>query len=446
MEPPPAGIRTKKNLPFHIMENDIRTFAGRTCQSRRHFMEGTARSALGVGLTVPFLRGQSFGQASGGNGGGGKAKSLIYLYLSGGMSHVDTFDPKSGSDIMGPSELINTKADPVKLGDKLAGLAKVADKIAVINSMMSTDGAHEQGQYIMHTAYKKIATIVHPTMGPFAEELLGRRGDVLPDSVVIGQGTSNSGYLDPSRSPLPIADPSGGVPNTTLLTDSERFDRRMEIAQKIGKRFTDRFQYAGPKSYVEYYDQATRLLKSDALQAFDLTQESGRETYGMNRLGQGCLLARRLVEKGVRVVEVTAGGWDMHQDVAAGLQTRLPELDQALAALIADLESRGLLDSTLIAVGTEFGRTPKINMNEGRDHYPAAFSTMLAGGGIRGGQVYGATDKSARKVTTKPTRPQDFIATIGYGLGVPLDKTIYSPNGRPFKFARDGEPVTEIYG
>ena len=406
-------------------------------------MEQTAKTTLGVGLGLPFLTAPGKSRAA--DEGGGKAKSLIYIYLSGGMTHLDTFDPKTSKDVMGATELLDTNADPIKLGGLFTNLAKQADKIAVINSMTSTNGAHEQGQYIMRTGYNKRSTIVHPTMGPFAEELLERRGKILPDSVVIGQSTSNAGYLDPSRSPLPIADPTGGVPNTSILTDDERFTRRMEIAQSLGKHFVEKFKYSGPKSYVEYYDQATTLLKSNELSVFDLSGESMRDEYGMGRLGQGCLLARRLVESGVRVIEVVSGGWDMHLNVDTALQGRVPELDQALSTLIKDLSERGLLDSTLIAVGTEFGRTPGINMNSGRDHYPAAYSSMLAGGGIKGGQVYGSTDKQGKKVTSDPMRPEDFLATIGYGLGVPLDQTIYSPSRRPFTFANDGVPATKLY-
>ncbi len=426
------------------MIHQLIDLAGKSSPSRRLFMEHTAKTTLGVGLGLPILTAPGKAKAQGSDGGG-KAKSLIYIYLSGGMSHLDTFDPKTSKDVMGATEVLDTKADPIKLGNLFENLAQQADKIAVINSMTSTNGAHEQGQYIMRTGYNKRSTIVHPTMGPFAEELLGKRGEILPDSVVIGQSTSNAGYLDPALSPLPISDPTGGVPNTSLLTDEERFSRRMEIAQSLGKNFVEKFKYNGPRSYVEYYDQATTLLKSDELKVFDLSGESNREQFGMNRLGQGCLLARRLVESGVRVIEVVSGGWDMHLNVDTSLQGRVPELDQALSTLIQDLDQRGLLESTLIAVGTEFGRTPNINMNSGRDHYPAAYSAMLAGGGVKGGQVYGATDKQGKKVTSDPMRPEDFLATIGHALGVPLEQTIYSPSRRPFTFGNDGKPATKLF-
>ena len=416
----------------------IASLAGNDCQSRRLFMEMSAKLSLGVSLSVPFLP-KTFKAQD-----GAKAKNLIYIYLSGGMTHLDTFDPKRG-DVMGKSESIDSPVDNMKFGSLLPGLASQADKLAVINSMTSTNGAHEQGQYIMRTGYEKRATIVHPTVGPWAERLLGKREGTLPDSVVVGRSTSNAGFMEPALSPRPIADPGGGVPNTNLIVGGDRFSRRMEMASKLGQQFTEKFKYAGPDSYVEYYNQANALLNSDALSAFDISGEANRGDYGESRLGQGCLLARRLVENGVRVVEVISGGWDMHVGVDLATRSKLPELDTAVSTLLKDLESRGLLESTLVAIGTEFGRTPDLNMNEGRDHYPAAYSCVLAGGGVKGGTVYGSTDGAGKKVKSDPMKPEDFLATIGYGMGLPLEETIYSPTQRPFTFANHGEPATKLF-
>ncbi len=420
---------------MHIAE-----LAGKDPFSRRYFMEMTAKLSFGLSLSVPFLPRNFRAQE------GKKAQNLIYIYLSGGMTHLDTFDPKRTGAVMGPTTILDTKVDNMKFGNHLTELAQVADKLAVINSMTSTNGAHEQGEYIMRTGYEKRATIVHPTVGPWAETLLGKRGKELPDSVLVGQSTSNAGFMDPSLSPLPIAAPAGGVPNTDPIVEGDRFQRRMEMDQKLGQQFTEKFKYTGPKSYVEYYNQANTLLKGDALKAFDISSEPNRAEYGENRLGLGCLLARKLVESGVRVIEVVSGGWDMHQDIDNGMQARVPEFDKALATLIKDLDQRGLLQSTLIAVGTEFGRTPDINMNAGRDHYPAAYSCVLAGGGIKGGTVYGETDGVGKKVKSNPVKPEDFLATIGHGLGLNLDEVVYSPTQRPFTFADKGQPVTAIYG
>ena len=337
------------------MIDQITTFARDNDLSRRGFIEGTARAALGVGIGVPFLSSETLAEEGTSHG---KAKSLIYIFQHGGMTHLDTLDPKDDPALMGSSKKIDTNADPIKLGSSFASLAKVADKFAVINSMSTTTGAHDQGAYIMKRGYQKRGTIVHPTMGPFAEHLLGRRGKVLPDSFVIGEPTSNSGYLDPALTPLPIADPAVGMLNTSLTTDDERFQRRMNIASELGTQFLETANYQGPKSYVEFYDQAARFLKSEELDVFDLSGEKNREDYGMGKIGQGCLLARRLVEEGVRVIQVSTYGWDMHSEVEGRIATLGGELAQAVAALITDLDQRGLLESTLVAVGTEFGRTP----------------------------------------------------------------------------------------
>ena len=419
---------------MHIAE-----LAGKDSLSRRYFMERTARMALGVGLSVPFLPKNFKAQEA------AKGKNLIYVYLSGGMSHLDTFDAKrAGSEVMGPTKTIDTNVDDIKFGEPLSNLARIADKLAVIRGMSSTNGAHEQGRYIMRTAYEKRATIVHPTMGPFAEKMLGKRNEVLPDSVVIGQSTSNAGWLEPALSPLPIADPAGGVPNTLLTTEDARFDRRMKMAQKLGNQFISKYKYAGPESYVEYYEQANKLLKSDALKAFDISTEDG-SAYGSTRIGNGCLLARKLIENGVRVVEVVAGGWDMHIGLRESMATRGPEMDQAVAALINDLDQRGLLESTIVAVGTEFGRTPDFNMNSGRDHFPAAYSCMLAGGGVKGGVAYSETDNNGKKVKGPIVKPEDFIATIGHGLGIDTEEVVYSATQRPFTFGGKGKPVTDLF-
>ncbi|MEM9283056.1 MAG: DUF1501 domain-containing protein [Verrucomicrobiota bacterium] len=427
---------------MHIAE-----LAGKDPHSRRYFMEQTARLAFGVGLSTPLAAALNSANAQAVENGGGTAKSLIYIFCSGGMSHLDTFDVtnKSGS-VMFDEKPINTNVDGIQMGHHFTHMAKQADKTAIINSIFSTNGDHSQGSYLNRTGYEKRATIVHPTVGPFAERLLGKRNEVLPDSVIVGRSTSNAGFLDPALSPLPIANPAGGVPNSELLTDNERFNRRMEIARKLGDQFIKTAKYAGPKSYVEYYNQANNLLQSTELEAFDLSGEPNRGDYGDTKVGQGCLLARRLVERGVRVVEVHHGGMDMHDNLESVAGDAFNPLDQAVATLLKDLESKGLLGTTLVAIGTEFGRTPEITRNAGRNHHPSAYSTVLAGGGIVGGQAYGASDKSGKKVANNPVRPEDFLATLGYALGVPLEERIYSASRRPFTFANDGKPVVELFG
>tara|TARA_R110000850_G_scaffold96999_15_gene202684 strand:- start:1519 stop:2802 length:1284 start_codon:yes stop_codon:yes gene_type:complete len=426
---------------------NINELAGKNDFSRRTFMERTAKASLGVSVATTF--GSALSQkamAQEAAAGGGKAKSLIYIYCSGGMTHLDTFDPKKSAD-MGSTEIINGKADGMVFGQHLKGIAAQSDKVSVINSMSSTNGAHAQARYQMMTGYNQLATIVHPHIGPYAEKYFGKRNDLLPDSVVVNKGTSNSGYLDPALSPLPVANPEAGIANSVITTTEDRFKQRMDMSLDIGQTFVDKYQhYSSPKGYIEFYDQASRLLQSEELGVFDLSGESDRQAYGMNNLGQGCLLARRLVENGVRVIEVHCGGWDMHADVSGSTATRLPPFDQAISTLITDLESRGLLDSTMIVVGTDFGRTARINERAGRDHQPAVFSTMFAGGGITGGQAYGESDEIGRRVGSDKVSVEDFHATIGYGLGIDLSYELYSPSGRPFVFGNHGKPVTSLFG
>ncbi|MEM7600421.1 MAG: DUF1501 domain-containing protein [Verrucomicrobiota bacterium] len=426
---------------------NIKEIAGNNDLSRRTFMERTAKASLGVSVATTFGAALSQKAIAEETAGGGKAKSLIYIYCSGGMTHLDTFDPKEGNkEVMGDTKMINGKTDGMRFGSYLTGIAEVSDKISVINSMSSTNGAHAQARYQMMTGYNQLATIVHPHIGPFAEKYFGKRNELLPDSVVVNRGTSNSGYLDPALSPLPVANPDAGIANSVMTTTEDRFKQRMEMSLDIGKNFVDKYQhYSSPKGYIEFYDQASQLLQSEELEAFDISGESNRQDYGMDKLGQGCLLARRLVENGVRVVEVHCGGWDMHNDIQGSMSNRLPSFDQAVSTLIKDLDSRGLLETTMVVVGTDFGRTSRINDRAGRDHQPAVFSTMFAGGGITGGRTYGTSDANGRRVGSDKVSVEDFHATIGYGLGVDLGYEIYSPSGRPFVFGNHGKPVTSLF-
>jgi uncharacterized protein (DUF1501 family) len=247
-----------------------------------------------------------------------------------------------------------------------------------------------------------------------------------------------------------ISNPMSGLQNSKRighLTESD-FDYRLNLAQKLDTSFRASYDYADVRAMGDIYKDAVKIMKSEDLVAFDLNKESAEmhELYGSDSFNQGCLLARRLVEHGVRFVEVTLGGWDTHNDNFVRVPENCSKLDQGLAALLSDLEKRGMLQDTLVVVTTEFGRTPKINQNEGRDHYPKAFSSILAGGGIRGGQIYGKTDKGGHEVAEDKVSPPDFNATIAYALGLPLDQVIFSPSKRPFTVADKGQPITQLFG
>jgi hypothetical protein len=422
--------------------------------SRREFMLRTAKTALGVTL-LPGLAGKMAAAAESsksgpGTPGFGKAKHVIYLWMNGGMTHLDTFDPKDG-DTKGPSDKVKAKAEGIDfLGGYLPKLAEQANKLSIIRSMSSKTGVHEAGTYIMKTGYEPRGTIVHPAMGVWASHFLGRIKDVtLPDSVIVNSGSSypGAGFMPPAMSPVPISNPDNGLQNIAPTTQESMFEKRLGLMNEFDTSFRKKFQSEEVKAYTEFYDETLKLMKSEDLKAFDLTQEAAetREKYGRHSFGQGCLLARRLVESGVRFVEVQMGGWDMHNTIDTAMTNNGAVLDTAFSALLQDLEAKGLLDSTLVVLGSEFGRTPDINENDGRDHYPLAYSTVLAGGGVKKGFAYGATDKDGRRPADKQTSPQDFLATVGHAMGLPVDEVVMSPSARPFRVADKGLPVIDIF-
>jgi len=247
-----------------------------------------------------------------------------------------------------------------------------------------------------------------------------------------------------------INNPEQGLQNSARKeTVSETaFNRRLDMARHLDAPFHEAFPQKNVRAYRDLYDEALSLMKSEDLKAFDIASEPAavRERYGDDNFGQGCLLARRLVQHGVRFVEVSLGRWDTHVNNFVEVPERCDILDRGLSALVQDLEANGMLEDTLIVLASEFGRTPKINGNEGRDHYPKAFTTLLAGGGVKGGTVYGKTDEEGAEVVENKVSVPDLNATIGYALGLPLDQVLYSPSKRPFTVADKGQPITALFG
>lgn len=422
--------------------------------TRRQFVSNAARAYLGVHL-FPLLGGTMASAATEVAAKGGTAKNVIYLFMAGGMSHVDTFDPKpKKKDVMGKTEAISTKADGVMIGHYLPKTAAVMDHVCVINSMNSTQGAHAQGSYVMHTSYGMRGTIKHPSLGSWVLRLGGRVHPELPGFVAINSAPENAsgGFLGAKYSAAPIGSPDAGLLDSHRPSNvsSDDFERRLSLADKMNHEFHNRYPNADVEAYEDLYREAISLMNSKDLKAFDLREESEatRKLYGSGRFAQGCLLARRLVDNGVRFVEVQLGGWDTHYDNFAGVAGRCQEFDQAYSALITDLAKSGRLKDTLVVVATEFGRSPEIQSEhkDGRDHHPQAFSCLLAGGGIKGGLKYGSTDASASKITEGIVTAQDFNATIAYALSLPYDTMVMSPSKRPFKIADKGVPVTALFG
>ncbi len=312
--------------------------------TRRQFVTNAARAYLGVHL-FPMLGGTIASAAPEGTVKGGTAKSVIYLYMSGGMSHLDTFDPKpKKKDVMGKTEAIPTNADGIMVGHYLKKTAEVMDKVCVINSMNSTQGAHEQGAYIMHTSYSLRGTIKHPSLGAWVLQLGGRIHPELPGFVAVDSAPdlAGGGFLGAKYSAALIGSPDQGLQDSLRSAEvtQQDFERRLSLADKMNRQFHERYANLDVKAYEELYREAISLMNSQDLKAFDLKQEpqSTRSLYGSGRFAQGCLLARRLVQNGVRFVEVQLGGWDTHYDNFTGVAGRCQEFDQAYAALIADLE------------------------------------------------------------------------------------------------------------
>jgi hypothetical protein len=421
--------------------------------SRRAFCERWASAALGV-TVLHGLGGSAFAKeaaktaavAAPSGPGYGKAKNIIFLQMIGGMTHIDTLDPKEGPT-QGPKTPIKTKAD-FQLGGTMTNLAKQADKISIIRSMTSKTGVHAAGQYVIRTGYEQRGTIKHPNIGAWAQHFLGHSHKTLPSSVCVNRQPQNgNGFFPSSFSPLPILDPDSGLQYAQSEASPEQMIKRLVMLDQLDAGFRERFQTSEVKSYTQFYDKTVSIMSSTDLEAFHLDDEPAdlKAKYGKGKFGQGCLLARRLVEKGIRAVEVAKGGWDMHNNIDDALDEHGAEMDQALAALLEDLQERGLLATTLVVLCSEFGRGPKINGNGGRDHHPKVFSTLFAGGGIKGGFIYGSSDNAGVAVADKQTSPQDFLSTIGWSLGLPIDEVVMSPSNRPFTVGDKGKAVMELF-
>ncbi|MBL9178282.1 MAG: DUF1501 domain-containing protein [Verrucomicrobiaceae bacterium] len=415
--------------------------------SRRAFCERWAKAALGVTVLHGAARHASAAEAAAVAGPGfGKAKNVIFLQMIGGMSHIDTLDPKEGPT-QGPKAPVKTNAD-FQLGGTMENLAKQADKIAIIRSMTSKTGVHASGQYLIRSGYEQRGTIQHPNIGAWAQHFKGPSHKTLPSNVCINrQPNAGNGFFPASFSPLPILDPEAGLQYSQGDVSAEVLHKRLAMLDKLDAGFRDRFQTAGVKSYTQFYEKTVSIMSSADLEVFRLGDEPDalREKYGRNSFGQGCLLARRLVEKGIRYIEVASGGWDMHNNIEEGLEEKGAELDVALSALLEDLQERGLLATTLVVLCSEFGRGPHINSNAGRDHHPKVFSVLLAGGGVKGGFIHGSSDKEGMSVADKQTSPQDFLSTVGWSLGLPVDEVVMSPSNRPFTVGDKGRPVMDVF-
>jgi uncharacterized protein (DUF1501 family) len=386
-----------------------------------------------------------------------KAKSVIHIFLPGGIAHQETFDPKPYAPIEYRGELsaIPTKIPGEVFCETLPQTAQIADKITVIRSFSHGEAAHERGTHNMMTGSRPSPALVYPSMGSVVSHEYGPREN-LPPYVCIPNAPNEyagSGYLSSSFGPFSLgADPaSKGFTvrdlNLPHGVDTARFERRRTALDAVNDYFARKEKSDTLAAMNTFYDRAYSLISSEkARAAFDIAAEPEaiRNEYGMNAAGQRMLMARRLVAAGVRFVTLTYGSWDMHNSITAGMKNSMPAFDQAFAALIRDLDRTGLLNETLVLVSSEFGRTPKINGTAGRDHWPKVFSVVLAGGGIKQGMIYGASNAVASEPEKDEMDPGDLATTIFHQLGIVADKELMAPGDRPIEIVDGGKVRKEL--
>ncbi|MEW4562021.1 DUF1501 domain-containing protein [Bremerella sp. JC770] len=384
-------------------------------------------------------------------------KSVILLWMSGGPATIDMWDLKSGHENGGDFKAISTATSGIHISEHLPRLAHWTDELAIVRSMTSSEGDHGRGTHYVRTGYQPQGAIRFPAFGSIIAKEMANPEAKIPNFVSIAPtrrfGTLTGGFLGPNYAPLAIEADAAGTLTVANLDAPSRVDRdrvlsRQRKLNELNTTFEQRHQASSVvQGFQAASSRAARLMSPKAASAFDIMTESdtARDAYGQTSFGQGCLLARRLVERGVRFVEVSLDGWDTHSDNFSQVAGLSSVLDKGFATLMSDLKDRGMLESTLVVCMGEFGRTPKINGSSGRDHYPAAWSAVLAGGGIQGGQTYGSTTKDGSEVLENPVTPPDLLATVSSLLGVDPRKQNMSNVGRPIRVADpNATPIAEL--
>jgi hypothetical protein len=393
-----------------------------------------------------------------------KAKSVIHVYLQGGFAHMDSFDPKpdAPAEYRGVLDTVQTKLPGVRFSEHMAKTAEVADKLTVVRSMTHTEVDHSRGEHSMFTGYRPSPALVYPSIGSVASHEYGPRHDMPPYIVVPTAGSQflGSGYLSNAHGPFALGTDPGRPGfavrdlNLPAGVDDARFHGRKEWKELVDDHFARTEKDDALAAMDSFYQRAYGMLASPTVRdAFSLKGETEetKKLYGMAGLtgplgfrnggAARFLIARRLVEAGARFVTLTFGAWDTHAYHYKGIEVQMPLLDIALAGMITDLDRRGLLDSTLVVVNSEFGRTPKVNAGGGRDHWPRVFSIVLAGGGVKRGEVYGASDALAAEPTRTPLGVEDYAHTLYHLLGIDASKDLMSPGNRPQPIVTGGQVV-----
>ena len=410
--------------------------------SRRSFLHAVSAGAIAAG-TLSFrdvisLRADELRK---------QGMSMILLYMQGGPSQFETFDPKPGLETGGPTKAITTVTPGIEIAEGWSHLAKQMQDVALIRSLNNKEGNHQRALYQMHTGYVPSGSVKHPSLGSAIAKEIGDPTHDLPAVVSVGR-TVGAGFLGVDYEPFAVQNPGQIPQNVTAQVESGRFNRRLGVLNELEEDFAARGGETVVANHQRLYEKTRKLVQSPQVKTFDLSTEPQalRQKYGETPFGNGCLLARRLVEAGVTFVEVTLGNWDTHDDNFNRCKTLSEQCDPGFAALIADLKDRGRLDKTLVLWVGEFGRTPRINPRIGRDHYPRVFNAAIAGGGIKGGQVIGASTKDGMAVERDPVSVADLFSTVCKSLQVDPRKENMSPIGRPLKIVDGGEPVEKLFG
>jgi uncharacterized protein (DUF1501 family) len=421
------------------------------------FPHRTRREFLGAGLvgTLGFALSPAFQRLLAKEGPARRAKACVLVWLNGGPSHLDTFDlkPDAPDDVRGTFKPIDTAAPGVRLCEHLPQLAKQARDLAVVRSLTSKEGDHDRAYHLLHTGNLRDETVEYPSLGSVVARTWTGEEDELPGYVAINGGAPGAGFLGVEYAPHLIANLDAPLENVNLPegVGEDRLERRLKALDALNKGFARRSNPARVADHERMTARALRFRKSPALKAFDLSAEKPEtlKAYGLTEetpnFAKAGVLTRRLIEAGVRFVEVVLDGWDTHADNFNATANLMKQLDPALASLTRELSERGLLKDTLVLCLGEFGRTPKINGDRGRDHWSDAFSAVLAGGGVKGGQVVGATDAKGELVKERPVTVPDLFATLLSALGVDPTKQYHTPGGRPIRLADKGKVVRELF-
>ncbi|GBD35134.1 hypothetical protein HRbin36_00239 [bacterium HR36] len=420
--------------------------------SRRHFLKHVAGFSLMAGASQEFLQNILAAAPSLKR----EHKSLIIFWMGGGPSHMDTWDLKPGQPTGGEFKPIKTKVSGVEICEHMPKIAEQIDSLAIIRSLVSNEASHERGTILMHTAYAPNPAIQFPSIGSVVCHLVTPKDLSLPGFISISRPAEGPGFLGMAYAPFTVQNP--GTPPQNISPPGELANERDAMAQMrlrnrygllglIEQQFVKEDRGEAAKAHLEVYQKAFDLTASKLKSVFDLTKENDgkpmdpkvREAYGNNPFGQGCLLARKLVEVGVPAIEISMGGWDNHNNIFNALHNNsaqgglVDRLDRGMGTLIRELKERGLLKHTVLLWMGEFGRTPRINQNNGRDHWARCWSVVIGGGPIKGGQVYGATSADGMDVKDKPCTVGDLFATVYQALGIAPETQIRDPLGRPRK-------------